>query len=41
MASANNMKGVVRGNLNTYQIFDFLELEVKTHEITMAFSLGY
>ena len=40
-ASANNMKGVVRGNFNTYKIFDFLELESKTNEITLAFSLGY
>ena len=40
-ASANNMKGVVRGNYNADVILKFLELSSADYYIGLAFSLGY
>ena len=40
-AAANNMKGVVRGNLNEYAILKFLNLSKEDYYIPLAFSLGY
>ena len=40
-ASANNMKGVVRGNFNTGRLFKFLGLSEEDYYIALAFSLGY
>ena len=40
-ASANNMKGVIRGNFNEKQVMDFLGLNQKDYYMPLAFSLGY
>jgi SagB-type dehydrogenase family enzyme len=40
-AAANDMKGVVRGNVHTNQILDFLHLSPNDYAFTLAFSLGY
>ena len=40
-ASANNMKGVVRGEFNEATIFKFLNLKQEDYYLPLAFSLGY
>ena len=40
-ASANNMKGVVRGNFNVKTVFKFLNLKEEDYYMPLAFSLGY
>ena len=40
-ASANNMKGVIRGELSQQAIFDFLNLNSNDYYMPLAFSLGY
>jgi hypothetical protein len=40
-ASANNMKGVVRGEYNEGAIYKFLNLNKDDYYLTLAFSLGY
>ena len=40
-ASANNMKGVIRGNFNEKMILDFLNLSPNDYYMLLAFSLGY
>ena len=40
-ASANNMKGVVRGEFDIKKILDFLHLSHEDYVIGLAFSLGY
>ena len=40
-ASANHMKGVIRGNLNEKKILDFLNLSQNDYYMLLAFSLGY
>ena len=40
-AAANNMKGVIRGELSQQAIFDFLNLNSNDYYMPLAFSLGY
>ena len=40
-ASANNMKGVVRGNFDVKTVFKFLNLKEEDYYMPLAFSLGY
>ena len=40
-ASANNMKGVIRGNFNEAALFEFLNLNQEDYYMPLAFSLGY
>ena len=40
-ASGNNMKGVVRGNIDASRILKFLGYEPENYGIPLAFSLGY
>ena len=40
-ASANNMKGVIRGNFNQKDVFEFLNLNSNDYYMPLAFSLGY
>ena len=40
-ASANHMKGVIRGNFNEKMILDFLNLSQNDYYMLLAFSLGY
>ena len=40
-ASANNMKGVVRGNYDSEHIIRFLGLNSEDYYIGLTFSLGY
>ena len=40
-ASANNMKGVIRGNFDEARIFEFLGLKQTDYYMPLAFSLGY
>ena len=40
-ASANNMKGVVRGEYDPEKINNFLGLSNKEYVVVLAFSLGY
>ena len=40
-AAANNMKGVIRGNFNQKDVFEFLNLNSNDYYMPLAFSLGY
>ena len=40
-AAANNMKGVIRGELSQQAIFEFLNLNSNDYYMPLAFSLGY
>ena len=40
-ASANEMKGVVRGNINSARLLEFLGLNQEQYMFALAFSLGY
>ncbi len=40
-ASANNMKGVIRGNFDEARIMEFLGLKQTDYYMPLAFSLGY
>ena len=40
-ASANNMKGVVRGMVDSDKLLDFLQLNQDDYAFALAFSLGY
>ena len=40
-ASANNMKGVIRGNFVETKILQFLNLNTQDYYLPLAFSLGY
>ena len=40
-ASANNMKGVIRGNLYAEKILEFLGLNKEDYYLSLAYSLGY
>ena len=40
-ASANNMKGVIRGNFDECAILKFLNLRKDDYYMPLAFSLGY
>ncbi len=40
-ASANNMKGVVRGNFHESRILKFLGLSSEDYYLILAYSLGY
>ena len=40
-ASANNMKGVIRGNFVEGKILNFLNLNTQDYYLPLAFSLGY
>ena len=40
-ASANKMKGVVRGEFNEEEILRFLNLKKEDYYLPLAFSLGY
>ena len=40
-AAANNMKAVLRGNLNEPRLYKFLGLNTNDYVLTLSFSLGY
>ena len=40
-AAANNMKGVVRGEVDTAGLLEFLNLNPEDYKFGLAFSLGY